>query len=293
LEYWQEIKRRTVYVKGFPLDTPLDEILEFVGKFGTVKNVLMRRTKPGRVFKGSIFATFTDRETAEKFVKNEETKQFKGNDLTKLMQDEYWVRKTKETKERRLAEKSVKSTMKQQAVEEQKKSALGSHFIKGLVLNVHGLPKEGKATVNKLKEFFNQFSEVAYVVYEENQDDAQIRFKSATENAAMEAWEKALAKHNGEVLFEGAKITAELLSGEEEEKYWADFTKQKVVKDNRKQNARFGNRRGGGRGGGGGRNNKRRGDENDDDKAKKSKRTVFKDEEENAAPKEEAVKEEA
>lgn len=51
----------------------------------------MRRFKKERQFKGSIFATFVDRETAEKFVKDEDSKTFKDKPLTKLLQDEYWV----------------------------------------------------------------------------------------------------------------------------------------------------------------------------------------------------------
>lgn len=85
-----------------------------MGQHGNVKNVLMRRTKPGRVFKGSIFATFADREAAEKFAKNADVTEFKGSTLIKMMQDEYWVRKNKENKERRQAEKNIKNNKKQQ-----------------------------------------------------------------------------------------------------------------------------------------------------------------------------------
>lgn len=85
-----------------------------MGQHGSVKNVLMRRTKQGRVFKGSVFATFADREAAEKFAKNADVTEFKGSPLIKMMQDEYWIKKNKENKERRQAEKNIKNTKKQQ-----------------------------------------------------------------------------------------------------------------------------------------------------------------------------------
>lgn len=96
LEYWQEVKNRTVYVKGFPADTALDEIQEFVKPHGPVKNILMRRLKGEKTFKGSVFITFADKESAQKFVQNDEAKEFKGQELYKLMQMDYWTKKNQE-----------------------------------------------------------------------------------------------------------------------------------------------------------------------------------------------------
>ncbi|VDN39175.1 unnamed protein product [Gongylonema pulchrum] len=86
LEYWQIVKLRTVYIKGFEQDTKLDEIMNFVKQYGKVENVMMRRLKTGtRAFKGSVFVTFRDQSAAEAFVKNENA-QFNGNTLLKMMQ---------------------------------------------------------------------------------------------------------------------------------------------------------------------------------------------------------------
>ena len=47
------------------------------------------------------------------------------------------------------------------------------HFTKGLILAVENVPKN--ASVNELKEFFNQFAKVGYIVHEPDQTNAEIR----------------------------------------------------------------------------------------------------------------------
>lgn len=62
----KELQERTVYAKGFPKDIQLDELLKFFKEHGDVENVIMRkyldRSKNQRVFKGSIFTTFKDKD---------------------------------------------------------------------------------------------------------------------------------------------------------------------------------------------------------------------------------------
>lgn len=81
-----EFKEKILLKKGFKVDSTLDEIQNFVKQFGEVDNVLMRREKGAeRRFKGSVFVTFKTRDLSEQFVNNE-TKQYAGNDLIKMMQ---------------------------------------------------------------------------------------------------------------------------------------------------------------------------------------------------------------
>ncbi|RCN42214.1 hypothetical protein ANCCAN_11809 [Ancylostoma caninum] len=68
-------------------------------------------------------------------------------------------------------------------------SKVNTHFVKGLVLSI-GLP--GNSTVASIKEFFNKYGDVGYVVYESGQDKSEIQF-SGEENGAQEAWNKAVA----------------------------------------------------------------------------------------------------
>lgn len=82
----------------------------------------MRRIKKTKTFKGSIFVTFVDRETAEKFTKDETSTTFNGKPLVVMMQNDYWQVKLKETKERKQAEKEAKLAKKAEVVKKGSKA---------------------------------------------------------------------------------------------------------------------------------------------------------------------------
>ncbi|VDM65730.1 unnamed protein product [Strongylus vulgaris] len=269
LEYWQKIKHCTVYMKGFEQNTSLDDIMTFAKKFGQVENVLMRRTKPDRIFKGSVFITYKTREEAEKAQKDDA--KFGEIELKKMMQDDYWAMKNQESKEKRQAEKLAKSAKNAAEHAEKLQAKACAKFVKGLILSVDGLPED--STVAAIKEFFKKFGDVGYVVYEAGQSKAEIRFSGA-ENGAQEAWTKAVASGtDGKVLFQEKELTAKVLQGEEEENYWTAFNASKQNKFDR-MSARRG--RGRGRGGYGGRDRgQKRPAEKDD--APKGKKIVFED----------------
>lgn len=120
----------------------------------------MRRTKPDKTFKGSVFITYKTREEAENvqkvllllrlkgliFFKNEE--KFNDIELTKLMQDDYWAQKSRETKEKRAAEKvrhyvmvflhffQALKTSKNAKENKEVENAPVVNFTKGLILEV-------------------------------------------------------------------------------------------------------------------------------------------------------------
>lgn len=96
----------------------------------------MRRFKKEKSFKGSVFATFVDREIAQKFANDEGSSTYKDKPLVKMLQDEYWASKLKETKEKRQAEKQAKMAKKLQQIEEQEQEALKAKYEKGAVLEV-------------------------------------------------------------------------------------------------------------------------------------------------------------
>ncbi|KAL3997480.1 La domain family protein [Acanthocheilonema viteae] len=283
LEYWQVVKRRTVYIKGFERDTKLDDILNFVKQFGSVENVMMRREKSEkRAFKGSVFVTYKDQEKAEAFV-NSGTKQFNGNDLLKMMQNDYWANKQKELKEKRLAARAAKQAKKKAAEAESKKKNLEVvHFAKGLVLSVENIPKED-CDLAKVKDFFKQFGDVQYVVYEKGDEKAQIRF-GGEENGAAVAWKVAAEKGDGKVIFGGNELKGTVLEGEDEEEYWNNFSKKKADKQARiAKNRRGAKVRGRGRGRSSARNGVTRGEKRsaeettEDTPEKKLRKTVPED----------------
>lgn len=62
----KELSSRTIYAKGFPKDSTLDDILKFFKQFDEVETIIMRkysdRASKKKLFKGSVFATFKARE---------------------------------------------------------------------------------------------------------------------------------------------------------------------------------------------------------------------------------------
>ncbi|KAE9419227.1 hypothetical protein Angca_004825 [Angiostrongylus cantonensis] len=252
LEYWQKIKHCTVYMKGFEQSTSLDEIMDYAKKYGNVENILMRRTKPHRVFKGSVFVTYKTRAEAEAAQKD--NTKFGEIQLTKMMQDDYWTMKSQETK----ACCYVQTLSHFQAQ---------ARFVKGLILSVSGLPED--TTLSAVREFFKQFGDVGYVVYENGESKAEIRF-AGEENGAQEAWNKAVSEGtDGKVIFQGKELVGKVLDGEEEEKYWSAFNASIQNKMDR-AHSRRGGRGGRGRGAhGASRGQKRPAEEGDEPKSKK------------------------
>jgi len=244
----------------------------------------MRRLKGEKTFKGSVFVTFADKESAQKFVQNDEAKKFKGQELYKLMQMDYWTKKNQENKQKREEAKALKQAKNKETQDESKKSVYAPIFVKGIILQVQGVPKEkldlenSKETIKALKDFFQPYGEVAFIALVEGQDKVEVRFKTTEENYAAKVWEAVVkAAPDGNVKFEDAELTARVLEGEEEQRYWAEFTKGKLAKIERFSQGGRGRGRGRGegrgRGGGRGRGRDRGGKANSNQR----KHTVFKD----------------
>lgn len=103
----KECISRTAYVKGFPLDVEMSDLIEFFEDHQKVVNIVMRKymDKPTKVykFKGSVFVTFLKKEQCDEFLKKEDLK-FKEAELVRLWQDDYYASKKGE----REAEKKKK-----------------------------------------------------------------------------------------------------------------------------------------------------------------------------------------
>lgn len=102
----KECITRTAYVKGFPMESEMSDLIEFFDGHEKVVNIVMRKylDKPTKVymFKGSVFVTFLKREQCEEFLKKED--EFKGAKLERMWQDDYYASKRGE----REAEKKKK-----------------------------------------------------------------------------------------------------------------------------------------------------------------------------------------
>lgn len=71
-EIRKEISSRTAYVKGFPLQSDMSELIDFFKPYEKVLNIYMRKylDKPTKTykFKGSVFVTFATKEQCENFI---------------------------------------------------------------------------------------------------------------------------------------------------------------------------------------------------------------------------------
>lgn len=99
---------RSVYVKGFPEETPIlqAELEKFFGQFGNIASVRMRRDmnvkEKKKPFKGSVFVEFVHFEEMKSFVEKgesenvEERPQFQGQELKVMSKDAYCQMKVTE-----------------------------------------------------------------------------------------------------------------------------------------------------------------------------------------------------
>ena len=197
------LEARTVYVKGFDNeDTTLDELLDYFNETNpSVVSVQMRNYGVGQgkdkvwKFKGSIFVTFKNTESATEFVENREWK-YKDRDMILKFQKDYLEDKRKEMEDKK-KNKGGKSNNKNndKAAAEPVKEEDDFKLPRGAVLALTGLG--GDITREDIKEVLKeQFQvnidkekgDVAFITYEKGEAEAKIRFK--TENFAKPIAEK-------------------------------------------------------------------------------------------------------
>jgi lupus La protein len=94
----------TVYVKGFGDEQPDTqfELETFFAQFGEVNGLKLRRTNES-LFKGSVFVTFADEETAKKFIATDPSPKWKDHDLKIMSKHDYCEEKSDLIKQGKLA----------------------------------------------------------------------------------------------------------------------------------------------------------------------------------------------
>lgn len=114
-EFNEEVRKehlaRSAYIRGFPLDSEMGQLLDFFGTFEQkVENVQMRKylDKPTKSykFKGSVFALFKSVEDLNAFLALEKVT-YKEQDLIVKSQEQY-LNEKKEERNARTAEKEKK-----------------------------------------------------------------------------------------------------------------------------------------------------------------------------------------
>lgn len=230
-----DINSRSVYVKGFPEDITLDTLMEFFEQHGKIDTILMRRNRPDKNFKGSVFVTFSNKEEEDIFL----GKDVKYNDteLIKMTKEEYFKKKTEEEKERK-KKQSSQNEKKAEVRKEDEEKKIEDQMTKGAVLFMKGMPKE--TTIEEIKAFFGDFGNVGWVELASGDEKALVRFD---DGIAQSVLEKATAAGEGKVVMGENELELRVLEGEEEKDYWRKMYKEIADRKQRIRQNRFQNRK--------------------------------------------------
>lgn len=239
-----------IYAKGFPDNAELEEIESVFQTFGNVGRVDMRRIKSTQAFKGSVFVTFTTKESAEKAIAG--PVKFMGKPLEKVMwRSDYFAMK-------RQARAGAGAGAGAGADEDAPKYTAVTRVDKGLLrldLDMDGVSQ------HEMRNEVQKYGDLKF--FEVDAKGAVARFGNSGEA------ETAMAKlTESKVNFSGQAPTLRVLEGEEAAAYWdkvESFHKQRWT--SMQQRKRGGGRSGRGRGG------KRRRDHSRGPRPAKSQRT--------------------
>lgn len=235
----KELQERSIYCKGFPLDSVMDNLITFFNPYGPLENILMRKYKDQVTktfkFKGSVFATFANKEKAKEFLDIESVK-FNETELIRKWQLDYIEEKKKELLENKLKRSNKKAAAKENDL--QKES-----LPKGATIHLKGDFKK-TMTREDIKSKFSEIGyETAFIAFNRGDEEAYVRLQE--ENAGKALLEKA----GKEIEIIGSKLDARLLEGEEEEKFLEKALADRNAYMKKCQQARHGGRKGkGGKG---------------------------------------------
>ncbi|XP_050083450.1 la protein homolog [Anopheles aquasalis] len=258
----KEIYTRTVYVKGFaPQDgTTMNELVEFFQPYEKVVNIVMRKylDKPTKkyLFKGSVFVTFANTEQCEKFLAIEKLS-YKGKELIRKMQNDYFVAKQAENKERQ--EKIEQRKRKK----EEAQTLATAHLPTGASVFLEGLGAEtSRETIKEAIKKVDDTLEFAFVDFKIGDKSGYVRFNQ--EGAGKRFTEKLT---DNKLKIDDVEVTLELLVEEKESEYLKKVAQDQLAR------RKGGNAKGKGGRGNRGNNNKNHGghkrkrDDADDGKA--------------------------
>ncbi|KAM3962730.1 la autoantigen-like [Aphomia sociella] len=223
----KELMARSIYAKGFPKESLLDDLLKFFKQYEEVENIIMRRyldrNSRKRPFKGSVFATFKTKEQAEKFmnakpVKYGETELIihRQEEYMQLKQEEYAAKKEK--KEQKIKDKEADT----KAEKEEFKLPSGTvlHFSEG----------DDKMKREDVKDALSAIgADVAYIDFKVGDSEGWVRL--AKENTAKGVSEKIT---DGKIKINDKDVVFRVLEGDEEKAY-LDKTVEEMVKRRKNQ----------------------------------------------------------
>ncbi|KAM9088448.1 LOW QUALITY PROTEIN: lupus La protein homolog [Megaptera novaeangliae] len=210
-EYKNDVKNRSVYIKGFPIDATLDDIKEWLEDKGQVPNIQMRRTLH-KAFKGSIFAVFDTVESAKKFVEAPGQK-YRDTDLIILFKEDYFAKNKNEERKQNKIEAKLRAKQEQ----EEKQKLAENAEMKSLEEKIGCLLKfsgdlHDQTCREDLHILFSDHGEIKWIDFVRGAKEGIILFKEKTK----EAPDKAKDANNGNLQLRNKEVTWEVLEGDVE-----------------------------------------------------------------------------
>jgi len=204
---------RTLFIRGIPKDSKLDDLEKFFAKYGTVKSVRCLRNKNTKELTGTVFLELGNEDEAKKMAEIKEDIVF--NDHKLIVQ----------TKEESLKEK------KESMLGKRKEPELPS-YENGLVIHFKGIPEDSTVTTMQLKDFFKGLADAQYVEFIKGDVEGYVRCSSADEASKI-------AKSTDKVL-DSITLTYDVLEGEQEKLFWmrVDNNRKKGRGKNKQQQKR-------------------------------------------------------
>jgi hypothetical protein len=246
--YKHKLNERTVHLKGFPKDITLDEVMVWCKQYGTIDSVQMRRIPATNEFKGSIFVTYSQQSMADQLLNNGIVK-YKDCNLLMENKVRYHERKVQFIKEKKRLRAQKRQRKEQQMVVDSKvqqkakinetnAETVNPIEVESAVLKLNGLPR--RLAYDKIKKYFSKYAKVVFVTKVNSKGDCFVRFgnKNDANNVLAVTKIQSEVQNCDKVIIEGKTATAEVLTGEEEKKFWIQNNKrfekfQKIMKSKR------------------------------------------------------------
>lgn len=222
----KEIISRTAYVKGFPKELEMPDLLEFFKTFPKVSHLVIRKylDKPTKTYKskGSVFVTFSTRDQCAAFLSQDI--KYKEDELISKWQSDYYAGKKTERQEKQ-KEKNAKLEPE-------------IELAKGAVLTITDIKPDVTREVIKAKIESMDF-EVAFVDFAKGDEKAYVRLTK--ENNAKDLLAKL---ENAKIKLEENEAPVGVLEGEEEAKYLAECVEKiKLRRQGSNNKKKFNNRK--------------------------------------------------
>ncbi|XP_067115808.1 lupus La protein [Osmerus mordax] len=269
-QYKDALKHRSVYLKGFPLDTTLDDIQVWLNGKGNIENYQMRRTLDKK-FKGSVFLTFDTEESAKQFIERTDIKTFNDNEMLIMLRPDYHAKKKIEWKSNKAAKAKQDKDEKQIQVDKEEMKSLDEQT--GCLLKFSGALEF--VSRSDFHELFSGHGQIKWIDFSRGAKEGTILFRAS----AKEALAKATEANGGTLQLKDQDVAWEVVEeGDAEKELLKKMIQDQQETFNKRGRGRGGRGRSGGRGGGGrggGRRDRDRGGRDQNKSQFKGKKTVF------------------